>query len=145
VLKAHSKTAIADVDARFIVVLFARIRAGPHSGSPAFGLARIRARPHSGSHGDRAPESGAQYHRLRQHLRAFPDPQLAVGDYEEAAQANNRCRAQGVAGSAIDFLICALAMRRNWPVFTTDWDFLNYARVLPISLYRPRGNGGRPG
>jgi hypothetical protein len=87
----------------------------------------------------------AQYQHLRQHLRAFPDPQLAVEDYEEAAQANNRCRAQGVAGSAIDFLICAIAMRRNWPVFTTDRDFLNYARVLPIGLYRPRGNGDRPG
>jgi len=87
----------------------------------------------------------AQYQRLRQHLRAFPDPQLAVEDYEEAAQANNRCRAQGVSGSAIDFLICAIAMRRNWPVFTTDRDFLNYARVLPISLYRPRESGDGPG
>jgi hypothetical protein len=87
----------------------------------------------------------AQYQRLRQHLRAFPDPQLAVEDYEEAAQANNRCRAQGAPGSAIDFLICAIAMRRNWPIFTTDRDFVNYARVLPVSLYSARGNGDGPG
>jgi len=89
--------------------------------------------------------TGAQYQRLRQHLRAFPEPQLAVEDYEEAAQANNRCRAQGVSGSAIDFLICAIAMRRNWHIFTTDRDFVNYARVLPLGLYRPRGSGDDPG
>jgi len=87
----------------------------------------------------------AQYQRLRQHLRAFPDPQLAVEDYEEAAQANNRCRAQGVSGSAIDFLICAIAMRRDWHIFTTDRDFVNYARVLPVGLYRPRETGDGPG
>jgi hypothetical protein len=87
----------------------------------------------------------AQYQRLRQHLRAFPEPQLAVEDYEEAAQAHNRCRAQGVSGSAIDFLICAIAMRRNWHIFTTDRDFVNYARVLPLGLYRSRGTGDGPG
>jgi len=48
---------------------------------------------------------------------------------------NNRCRARGIAGSAIDFLICAAAHRRGWTILTTDRDFQNYASVLPLRLY----------
>ena len=59
---------------------------------------------------------------LRDYLRAFDDPQLGPEDYETAAQMNNRCRTRGVAGSAIDFLICAIAARRHWQIFTTDCD-----------------------
>jgi len=85
--------------------------------------------------------SDAQYERLREDLQAFEDTPLSVEDYEEAALANNRCRAQGVCGSPVDFLICAAAMRRNWLVFTTDKDFVAYARVLPVRLYAPRVTG----
>jgi len=42
---------------------------------------------------------------------------------------------RGVAGSAIDFLICAIALRRNWQIFTTDRDFIRYAEVLALKLY----------
>ncbi len=80
----------------------------------------------------------AQFRRLRDHLRAFEDEPLTTEDYEEAAQANNRCRHAGVAGSAIDFLICALAMRRSWAIFTSDRDFTRYAQDLSIRLYTPR-------
>jgi predicted nucleic acid-binding protein len=48
---------------------------------------------------------------------------------------NNRCRAEGIAGSAIDFLICAAAHRRGWTILTTDRDFQNYASVVPLRLY----------
>ena len=54
---------------------------------------------------------------------------------------NNRCRARGVAGSAIDFLICAAAHRRGWSILTTDHDFENYASVLPLRLHSPSANG----
>jgi predicted nucleic acid-binding protein len=77
----------------------------------------------------------ASFKKLRDHLRAFEDAPLEVNDYEEAARLNNQCRAQGVAGSAIDFLICATALRRNWQIFTTDRDFSRYATVLPLKLY----------
>lgn len=80
----------------------------------------------------------AQFRRLRDHLRAFEDEPLTTEDYEEAAQANNRCRRAGVAGSAIDFLICALAMRRSWAIFTSDRDFTRYAQHLSIRFYTPR-------
>jgi hypothetical protein len=77
----------------------------------------------------------AQFRKLRDYLRAFPEQSLAAQDYEEAAHMNNRCRAQGIAGSAIDFLICATAQRRGWTILTTDRDFQNYASVLSLSLY----------
>jgi predicted nucleic acid-binding protein len=72
---------------------------------------------------------------LRDYLRAFDEPILQIADYEEAAHIHNRCRSQGIAGSAIDFLICSIASRRNWEIFTTDHDFTRYAKVLPLKLY----------
>jgi predicted nucleic acid-binding protein len=77
----------------------------------------------------------AQFRKLRDHLRAFPDHPLEAADYEEAAHMNNRCRARGIAGSAVDFLICAAAHRRGWAILTTDRDFQNYASVLPVRLH----------
>ena len=77
----------------------------------------------------------ARFDRLRDYLRAFDEPRLDIRDYEEAAQMHNQCRNKGIAGSAIDFLICAVAQRRNWQVFTTDQDFGRYGRVLGLELY----------
>lgn len=76
-----------------------------------------------------------RFQKLRDYLRAFDDPRLELGDYEEAAQMHNRCRSRGIAGSAIDFLICAVADRRHWQIFTTDRDFERYGRVLGLKLY----------
>jgi len=77
----------------------------------------------------------ARFDRLRSYLRAFEEPELEIRDYEEAAQMHNQCRARGIAGSAIDFLICAVALRRGWQVFTTDRDFERYTRVLAVKLF----------
>jgi predicted nucleic acid-binding protein len=78
----------------------------------------------------------APFRKLRDYLRAFEDPTLEVEDYEEAARMNNACRKRGVAGSPIDFLICATALRRNWQVLTTDQDFERYERVVGVKLLR---------
>lgn len=83
----------------------------------------------------------AQFRKLRDYLRAFPEHSLEAEDYEEAAIMNNRCRARGIAGSAIDFLICAAAHRRGWMILTTDRDFQNYASVLPLRLHSPLASG----
>ena len=72
---------------------------------------------------------------LRDHLRAFDDPLLDAADYEDAAHIHNRCRTRGIAGSAIDFLICAIAVRRDWEIFTADRDFARYAKAVPLKLY----------
>ncbi len=71
-------------------------------------------------------------------LRAFHDEPLEAPDYEAAAKANNDCRAKGVAVTTVDILICAIAMRRGWSIFTTDPDFKSYANILPIKLHSPR-------
>src|ERR1700676_74898 len=76
----------------------------------------------------------AQFRKLRDYLRAFQEHPLEMADYEEAAHMNNRCRARGISGSAVDFLICAAAHRRGWTILTTDRDFQNYASVLPLRL-----------
>ena len=76
-----------------------------------------------------------KFGKLRDYLRAFDEPSLQVLDYEEAARMNNLCRSRGIAGSAIDFLICAVAARNYWQVFTTDRDFARYAKTIPVRLY----------
>jgi predicted nucleic acid-binding protein len=82
--------------------------------------------------GIREPE---RFEKLRVALRAFDDPQLEAADYEEAARMHNQCRSRGIAGSAIDFLICAVAHRRRWQIFSTDHDFERYGKALGLKLY----------
>ncbi len=80
----------------------------------------------------------ASFERLRLRLRAFDDVRLAIEDFEEAARCGNRCRAAGVAGSTVDYLICAVALGRGASIYTADHDFERYARLLPIRLHSPR-------
>jgi predicted nucleic acid-binding protein len=77
----------------------------------------------------------AQFDRLREHLRAFADVEITSDDYEEAASFCNRCREKGIQGSNTDFLICAIAARNGFSIFTTDEDFTRFAKVLPIVLH----------
>lgn len=80
-----------------------------------------------------------QFRQLRNHLRAFPDVVAETADFEAAAQVFTRCRAAGTQGSNTDFLICAIALARGFAVFTTDADFGEYQRVVPLVLHQPRG------
>ena len=83
-------------------------------------------------------KAAEQYERLRLYLRSFPDEVVDTSDYEEAAKAGNRCRAKGVVVSIVDILLCAVAIKRQWAIFTTDPDFSNYAKVLPLRIHAPR-------
>ncbi|HTZ95845.1 MAG TPA: PIN domain-containing protein [Terriglobales bacterium] len=83
--------------------------------------------------GIRDPE---RFEKLRNYLRAFEEPRLELADYEDAAQMHNQCRARGVAGSVVDLLICSVAHRRGWQILTTDRDFEQYAKALPLRLYQ---------
>jgi predicted nucleic acid-binding protein len=80
----------------------------------------------------------AQFNLLRNHLRAFPDVPIATPDYEEAAAFFTRCRARGIQGSNVDFLICAVACRQELSIFTSDKDLAAFAGLLPITLHRTR-------
>jgi predicted nucleic acid-binding protein len=60
---------------------------------------------------------------------------LNTDDFVLAADFFNRCRARGVQGSNTDFLICAVAARRQHSIFTTDQDFAAFAKVIPVRLH----------
>jgi predicted nucleic acid-binding protein len=83
-------------------------------------------------------KTSEQYEKLRLYLRSFRDEVVDTPDYEEAAKAGNRCRAKGVVVSIVDILLCAVAIKREWAIFTIDPDFSNYARVLPLRIHAPR-------
>jgi len=80
----------------------------------------------------------AQFERLAAGLDAFVDVPLMAEDYVTAAKFYNLCRAKGIQGSNTDFLICAVAVRHDLSVFTTDGDFSLFARCLPIVLHEAR-------
>lgn len=77
-----------------------------------------------------------QFVFLRERLAAFPDLALKTADFEQAASYFNHCRVKGVQGSNTDFLICAVSSSRKMPIFTTDGDFAQFAKLLPIKLHR---------
>jgi predicted nucleic acid-binding protein len=80
----------------------------------------------------------AQFEKLEKHIAAFPDMPLETADHIMAAQFYNTCRAKGVQGANTDFLICAVAVRRQLSIFTTDGDFSLFAKHLPIVLHETR-------
>lgn len=76
------------------------------------------------------------YEKLRAKLSYFPNEPVLDVDYETAAEYSNFCRTKGIQGSHTDFLICAVATRAKLKIFTTDKDFENYSKHLPISIYK---------
>lgn len=77
----------------------------------------------------------SKFEKIRGELAPFVDFSLTREHYELAASLYNKCRAKGVQGSNTDFLICAAAISESMPVFSTDKDFVQFAKVLPIKLH----------
>lgn len=80
----------------------------------------------------------AVFERLRDSLRHFPDETLGEADYEEAARLFNVCQRKGISGTAVDLLLCAVSIRLEAPLFTTDSDFSRYAAQVPLKLHNTR-------
>ena len=76
-----------------------------------------------------------RFEPLRDYLRFYPNLPLDLEDDENAASYYNRCRQKGVQGTAVDLLICAVAVRHNLSIFTTDADFKHFAQCVPIQLH----------
>ncbi len=76
-----------------------------------------------------------QFDRLEVSLAAFADVPLLAEDYVTAAKFFNLCRSKGIQGSNTDFLICAVAVRHDFAVFTTDGDFVLFVKCLPVVLH----------
>jgi len=72
---------------------------------------------------------------LQVRLSKFRSLEVLPGDYDQAARFFNACRSRGISGTSIDMLICATAFRYKVPIFTTDPDFPQYARHVPIRLH----------
>jgi len=79
----------------------------------------------------------SQFRRIRDHLGDFPNVALDEHDYEEAARISNACRRAGIAGSAVDMLMCSVSLRNDWEIFTADRDFLQHTSVVHIRLLNP--------
>ncbi len=77
-----------------------------------------------------------QFNKLQDIVASFEDIPLGTEHFERAAVFSNLCRKKGIQGSTVDFLICAVANLENLEIFTTDTDFENYSKFLPISLVR---------
>jgi len=77
----------------------------------------------------------SQFQMLAEKLRAWPDLPIETSDYERAAEHSNSCRAKGIQGAHIDFLICAVAEKHQLAILTTDQDFAQCAPLLPVKLY----------
>lgn len=80
-------------------------------------------------------KEASQFSRLESNLEAFPDLPLLGEDYVTAAKFFNLCRSKGIQGSNTDFLICAVAVRHDFAIFTTDEDFCQFAKCVPIVLH----------
>ena len=80
-------------------------------------------------------KSQAGFEALKSTLTAFEDVTLTMKDYEKAAEVFNTCRTNGVQGSSTDFLICAVSINHELPIFSVDNDFLSYQKYLPVLIY----------
>jgi predicted nucleic acid-binding protein len=79
----------------------------------------------------------AHFERIDLTTQALPLFFADDEDHTTAARFFNTCRARGIQGSPIDFLICAMAVKRKFRIYTTDPDFELYEPIIPIELYRP--------
>ena len=77
-----------------------------------------------------------QFKKLRKHLQSFPDLPTLTEDYVTAAEYFNRCRSKGIQGSNTDFLICAMAVRNKFSIYTTDKDFDLFRKHINIVLHK---------
>ena len=82
--------------------------------------------------------SEAQYEKLRDYLRSFPDEPLSVNDYESAARLSNSLLSHGETPTSVDALIASITLSRQWQLFTTDAAFTRWAKMLPLRLYAVR-------
>ena len=78
----------------------------------------------------------SQFNKLRKHLESFPDLPILTNDYVRAVKIFNLCRSKGIQGSNTDFLICAVAVRNKFSIFTTDKDFELFSKTIKIILHQ---------
>ncbi len=58
-------------------------------------------------------------------------------DYVQAARLANSCRQAGVQLGSVDSLLAQLAIANDLELLTTDRDFENAAKVVPLQVWKP--------
>lgn len=76
-----------------------------------------------------------QFEKLKSHLRQFSDYPIQTDDYEIAAEFHTTCSSNGIQGSPVDFLICAVSYVNDFEIYTLDKDFSHYQKHIPIKLH----------
>jgi predicted nucleic acid-binding protein len=79
-----------------------------------------------------------KFFEIKNKMSVFTDYIVQTSDYEFAAECSNEYRRHGIQGSHTDFLICAVAIRNDWEIFTEDTDFFEYDKYLPIKIYESK-------
>ena len=74
------------------------------------------------------------FEMLEGKLAAFDDLEVSKEIYVSAAEYYNVCKAHGINGGHIDFLICAVVAHYNCALLTVDSDFKLFQKYLPIKL-----------
>ena len=83
-------------------------------------------------------KSQKQFDVLLDYFDSFPLIDMLREDYIEAARLKNKCRSRGVQAGAVDFLIAATAVNRNYPLLTADRDFDYIAHHCALQVLQPR-------
>jgi predicted nucleic acid-binding protein len=76
-----------------------------------------------------------KFHEIKNKMSVFSDYAVRTEDYEFEAECSNECRKNGIQGSHTDLLICAIAIKNDWEIFTEDTNFLRYEKYVPIKIY----------
>jgi hypothetical protein len=75
----------------------------------------------------------AQFLKTHETLASFLDEEVVPADYVEAARLYNTCLDRGVQCGSVDMLLCAVAARRHFTVFTYDLALIRCLTVLGMA------------
>ena len=71
-----------------------------------------------------------KFDELKSKLQWYDDFLIKTTEYELAASLYNKMKSNGIQGSHIDFLICAVALNHDLGIYTYDKDFFSFASVF---------------
>ena len=80
----------------------------------------------------------AQFERMEEIFAGFPLILATQQTHIEAARIANACRSKGIATSAVDCLIAAMAIEHNAQLLTSDRDFAYMADHCAVTLFENR-------
>jgi predicted nucleic acid-binding protein len=76
------------------------------------------------------------HRQIIDHFSALPLLLPDRHDHIHAAELRNKCRRKGVQAGTIDALLAQLCVRYDLLMLTTDKDFENMAKIIPLSVWR---------